>query len=291
MIQIFKATGLHFINSKTFEKGAALAYYTVFSILPMIVITISLLGMVFGKDAVSGEVYEQLKEALGENASLQIQNTIKNQHIQQNSLLTSLIGLATLMLSATGMFNQIHSSFNGIWSIKAKPKSSIVRYLTLHITSFFLLIFLFFILLMSTVVTSFLVKYSSALQNNYKLFYIYEHVISFSVLLLIFSLIFKFLGDAIISWKAVFIGAVFTSLLFILGKIGIGKYIGHSHISSTFGSASVLAVLMLWVYYISQILFLGASFIKVISERLGEEIVPSNNGVLVVQNELSENKK
>lgn len=271
----------HFFNSNTFQKGASLAYYAVFSLLPIIVILTSLLGIFFGEQAVSGEIYTQLKNALGSDAAHQIQDLIKNQHTQHNSTITSIIGFATLALSASGMFSQVHNSFNSIWNIKAKPKSSILQYLSKHFLSFVLLIVLFFILLISTTINSFLIKHSQNLSEHYQNSYLYEHFLSFIIIGIAFAIMFKFLGDAIVKWKIALLGGLFTSLLFIFGKIAIGMYIGHSHISSTFGSASVLALLMLWIYYTSQIIFLGASFVKILSDRLGCEISPNSNAVKI----------
>lgn len=281
MVKFLKEVFNHFLNSNTFQKGASLAYYAVFSLLPMIIIITSLLGLFFGKQAVSGEIYDQLKDSLGNDASIQIQNIIKNQHTNHNSILTSIFGFVTLAFSASGMFNQIHNSFNSIWNIKAKPKSSVLKFLSKHLSSFLILIGLFFIILISTVINSFLVKHASNLHSDYKLSYIYEHFVSFVVFSIVFAIMFRFLGDAKVYWKATILGGVFTASLFIFGKIGIGLYIGHSHISSTFGSASVLALLMLWVYYTSQIIFLGASFVKITSNRLGYEILPNTNAVKI----------
>ncbi len=281
MIKFLKDVFNHFLNSNTFQKGAALGYYAVFSLLPMIIIITSLLGLFFGKQAVSGEIHTQLKDVLGNDASMQIQSIIKNQHTNHNSLLTSIIGFATLAFSASGMFSQIHNSFNSIWNIKAKPKSSILKYLSKHLVSFLILIGLFFIILISTIINSFLIKHTNSLHSDYKFSYIYEHLVSFVVLSIVFAIMFKFLGDAKVHWKATSLGGLFTALLFIFGKIGIAMYIGNSHASSTFGSASVLALLMLWVYYTSQIIFLGASFVKIISNRLGYEILPTINAVKI----------
>lgn len=281
MIKFIKEVFNHFFDSNTFQKGASLAYYAVFSLLPMIIIITSLLGIFFGKQAVSGEIYSQLKDLLGNDAAVQIQNIIKNQHTNHNNVFTTLFGFTTLAFSASGMFSQIHNSFNNIWNIKAKPKSSILRYVSKHLMSFLILIGLFTIILISTVVSSFLIKYANGLHSDYNFSYIYEHLISFIVLSIVFAIMFKFLGDVKVHWKATILGGIFTTFLFIFGKIGIGMYIGHSHISSTFGSASVLALLMLWVYYTSQIIFLGASFVKIISDKLGYEIQPNNNAVKI----------
>lgn len=281
MIKFVKEIFNHFFDSNTFQKGASLAYYAVFSLLPMIVIITSVLGILFGKEAVSGEIYSQLKDTLGNNASIQIQDLIKNQHMNHNSIITTIVGFATLALSASGMFTQIHNSFNSIWNIKAKPKSSILKYISMHMVSFLILIGLFFIILTSVTINSFLIKHSETLHSSYKFSYVYEHLTSVSALSIVFAVMFKFLGDAKIHWKAAILGGMFTSLLFALGKVGIGMYIGHSHISTTFGSASVLAILMLWVYYTSQIIFMGASFVKIVSNRLGYEIVPKANATKI----------
>lgn len=287
MLKFTKNVFDHFFNSNTFQKGASLAYYAVFSLLPMIIIITSLLGLFFGKESVSGEIHTQLKDILGNEASLQIQTIIKNQHINHNSILTSIIGFFTLAFSASGMFSQIHNSFNSIWNIKTKPKRSILKYLFKHMMSFIILIVLFFVILVSTVINAFLIKHSDSLHANYKFSYIYEHLASFIALIIVFSIMYKYLGDTKIHWKATFFGGIFTAVLFIFGKIGIGMYIAHSNISSTFGSASVLALLMIWVYYTSQIIFLGASFVKVISNQLGYQILPNSNAIKIKHIEIS----
>lgn len=281
MIKLLKEVFSLFFISNTFQKGGSLAYYAVFSFIPIIVIIISFLGVFFGEQAVSGEVYAQLKDILGDDASIQIQNIIKNQHTNHNSIATTIIGFATLAFSASGMFFQIHNSFNSIWSIKAKPKSNILKYLWKHLVSLLLLISLFFIILISTTISSFLIKFSNNLNSEHKLLQVYEHLLSFSVMIIVFAMMFKFLGDAKVHWKVSLIGGLITSLLFLFGKAIIGYYIGLSHITSTFGSASVLALLLIWVFYISQIIFLGASFVKVISSSLGYEILPNSDAVKV----------
>lgn len=281
MIQFIKEVFSHFFNSNTFQKGASLAYYAVFSLLPIIIIITSLLGVFFGEQAVSGEIYHQLKDTLGNDAANQIQNIIKNQHTHHNNVLTTSIGFLTLALSASGMFIQIHNAFNSIWNIKAKPKSSILSYFTKHLASFILLIVLFFIILISTTINTFLVGLTHKGHYQLEFSYIYEHILSFIVFSLVFGMMFKFLGDAKVHWKASLFGGLFTAFLFMIGKVAIGLYIGKSHISSTFGSASVLALIMLWVYYTSQIIFLGASFVHTLSTKLGCQILPNNNAVMV----------
>ena len=286
MLLFFKAVFNHFFNSNTFQKGAALAYYAVFSMFPMIIILVSILGIVFGEQAISGEIFSQLKDVIGASAASQIQDIIKNQHTNHNSVLTTVIGFATLLLSASGMFSQIHNAFNNIWSLKAKPKSSIIHYFTKHISAFVLLITLFFILVISTSTNAFLIKHAKHIQKNNSLLFLYEHISSFVVISILFGFMFKFLGDAKVNWKPAIISGLFTAILFMGGKVGITLVIGKSHLSTTFGSASILALIMLWVYYTSQIIFLGASFLKIISEKMHLDIKPDRNAVSYIQKEI-----
>lgn len=211
-----------FFKSNTFQEGAALAYYTVFSILPMMIIIVSIFGLIWGEKAVSGDLYLELQSILGNDAALELQNIIKNHHTQHNSIITTIIGFVTLALSSSGMFNQLHGSFNKIWSIAAKPKSSIISYLVKHFISFSILIALFFISMMSISINSLLVKYSSDLSTNFPISIFLEHIVSFVLISLMLSLMFKFLGDAKVHWKVSLISGFFTSVLFILGKYAIG---------------------------------------------------------------------
>ena len=288
MFVFIKNVFTHFFKSNTFQKGASLGYYAVFSFLPIIIIVTSILGLLFGEQAITGEIYLQLKDILGNEAAIQIQDLIKNQHNNHNSILTTIIGFVTLFLSSSRMFIQIHNSFNNVWNIKSKPKSNVLKYVSKHFASFLLLIFLFFLLGVSTAVNSFLLSYSKNLHYDFEFLFLYEYFASIVLLSIIFAIMFKFLGDAIVHWKIALLAGLFTAIFFTFGKIGIGLYIKHSHIVSAFGSASVLALLMLWVYYTSQILFLGASFADVLGRKIGYEIKPKADAVKIKGVELQE---
>lgn len=166
MIDFIKQLFTHFSESNTFEKGAALAYYTVFSFLPMIVIVISLLGIFFGEAAVSGELFKQLKDVLGTDGASQVESILKQQQLQHNNSWTAIIGFLTLALSATGMFNQMHASFNAIWNIKAKPRSGVLSYIKKHFISLATLLLLGLLLLLSTTASSFLLKHAPHLNEH-----------------------------------------------------------------------------------------------------------------------------
>jgi membrane protein len=288
MIRIFKDVFNHFLDSDTFQKGAALAYYAVFSIFPIIIIITSLLGFFFGDEAVSGEIHHELKDILGDQTAMQLQEMIKNQYINHNSLLTTIIGFITLGLAASGMLSQIHNAFNKIWHIKEKPKNGLVKYAIKQLSSLMVLIMLFFIVLVSTSINSLLIQYSENFISNSTIISIYTYLASFVLMVIIIALMFKLLGDAKVHWKPALIGGAFTALLFLIGKIGISMYIGHSHVTTTFGAASAVVLLMLWVYYISQIIFLGASFVQIVSDRLHLKITAKSQAVIIGHQEITE---
>ena len=276
----------HYMRSNTFEKGAALSYYTVFSFLPIIMIITSILGIMVKEDAISAEVLKVLKNIVGPQGADQLENIIITQHLYHDNLFTTIVGTATFLLAATGMFNQIQKSLNGIWGLKAKPERGILNYFVRHITSFVILLSIGFILLVSTALNSLLLTFSSKLPDSFVNAPLYEHLGSFFLITLLFAILFRFIRTAIVPWKNAIVSAGFTTILFLIGKVGIGFYIAHSTINSTFGAASILALLMIWVYYSSQILFMGATFAFVFGQKTGYEIRPTNQAVRFVQKEL-----
>ena len=281
MISFLQNTFSIFFRSNPFQNGAALAYYAVFSLLPMIIIITVVLGYFFGEKEVSDEIYAQFNDTLGADASKQIQEIVSHRKVHQNSALATSIGFLILGLSSSAMLRQLHHFFNRIWRIKVKRKREVQNYLLKQFISFILLIGLVFFVLVSTSVSSYLLEYSDRLSSNYSFTYGYELVVSFLVLGTIFTLMFSILSDAIINWKPAVLGGLFTAFLFSIGKTIIGYILTTMNIDSIFGSASVLAILMLWVYYTSQIIFFGAAFIDVVSERMGYQIRPNKLGVKV----------
>ena len=274
MIKLIKDSFAHFLDSDPFQEGAALAYYAMFSLIPVIIIIISILDIFFSQQAVTGEVFNLFKNLLGHDAAVQIQNTIKDQHSNHNSIMTSMIGFITLAFASSGILSQIHDSFNRIWNLNAKVKNNIFSYASKHMISLFLLITFLFFIFLTTALNSFLVKHYDSIHIDYNYLVIVEHVISFVVASVIFTIMFKTLGDVKLNLKPAIFGGLITSFLFFVGKISIGLYIGYTNPTSNFGASSYVGLFMLWVYYISQTIYIGASFVKVISERLGFEIVP-----------------
>ncbi|MEO0338195.1 MAG: YihY/virulence factor BrkB family protein [Bacteroidota bacterium] len=276
ILTFFKDVFTHFSKSNTFQEGAALAYYTVFSLLPMLMITVSIFGMIWGEAAVAGDLNQGLKDVLGQDMALQVEEIIKQQHTKHNGFLTTIIGIITLALGASGMFNQLHTAFNNIWGLKPSSKNGLLVYLTKHLSSFLLLIVTFFLLLLSLSINSFITRHGAQLPDGFPLSLMLEYLVSYLLVALVFTLMFKYLGNAIVHWQAALLGGLFTSFLFLAGKSLIALYIGHSNIATTFGAASVLALIMVWVYYTSQMLFLGASFVYIVSKRLGQVITETN---------------
>lgn len=275
--EVFK----HFFHSDTFHKGASLAYYAVFSFIPTLIIIISVFGLMYGEEAVNGELFTKLKGAFGEEGALQIEDIIKNHHINYNSWLTAGIGFGGLILNASVLIGAIRDCLNSIWDIKEKPQKGLIKYIRKHLSASLILIGLFFIIFASTLISSFISKHAHNFHEDYQYSYFYEHFASFMLMSILFTFMYGILGDAKIHWKVILSGGFITSLLFIFGKTAIGMYIGNGHVASTFGNASLLALLMLWVYYTSQIIFLGASYIAIVSEKIGHDIVPKHNALKI----------
>lgn len=277
------------------RMSAALAYYTIFSIAPMLLVIITISSQVFGRDAIEGKIYGQIKTYVGSDAAVQIQELIKNATISGGVTFASVIGVIALLFAATGVFAEIQASINTIWRLKAKPrKSGILKVLKTRLLSFSMIITLGFILMVSLAVNAVL---DSLIDRLIALFpgltvyvtYTINVVFTFIIISLLFGIIFKVLPDARIKWRDVRMGAFVTALLFMVGRFAIGYYLGHSKISSTFGAAGSMVILLLWVYYSSIILYFGAAFTKAYSQRNGDHIYPNSYAVWIEQVEV-ENK-
>lgn len=260
------------MGSSTFEKGAALSYYTVFSFIPITMIITYLLGKIVKEDTLSRMQGSVLDGIVGDQGAQQLEAIVRNQHLHHDSVFTTIIGAGAMLLAATGMFNQIQRSINAIWGLKAKPKKSVFNSLMRYAMSLTFLLIVGFVILLSTGINGLLRKFSSSLPEAFASAHIYENLFSFFLISMLFTFLFKFIGNAMVPWRTALISAASTSFLFFIGKVGIGVYIANSSINSAFGAASAIAILMIWVYYTSQILFLGASFAYVLGQRKGFEI-------------------
>lgn len=271
-----------FISDKAPKLGAALSFYTMFSLAPLLLIAISVAGFIFGEDAARGEIVVQIEGLIGREGATVVQTALKNARYSGEGIVAIVISFFTLLIGSTIVFVELQDSLNMIWKVKPKPGRNIVKGLIKdRLRSFALVIATGFLLL-----TSLLVSASISALNNFISDSFYELpvmileisniIISFGIIYLLFMLIFKFLPDVHIHWSDVWIGALVTALLFVLGKYLIGLYLGTSTLSSTYGAAGSLVVLLLWVYYSSQILFLGAEFTQVYANKFGEGIKPKS---------------
>jgi membrane protein len=289
----FKMAGYGFIEDNAFKLSASLSYYTVFALGPILVMVISLAGIFFGREAVQGRVYTQLNGLVGSQAALQIQDIIRN--IQSSELGTAgaIIGGIILFIGATGVFTEMQDSINFIWSVKAKPKKGWLKYLTNRLLSFSLIVGISFILLVSLIFNALLNLLSDKLTRllpdyTVQFFYIINSTIIIVVISGLFTVIFKVLPDAIIGWKDAIIGAVFTALLFLLGKFLINYYIGTSNLGVTYGTAASIIIILTWVYYSSIILYFGAEFTKMYAMQAGSGIHPKETAVFIIKKEAKE---
>jgi len=255
--------------------GAALSYYTVFSVAPLLVLSIALVGLAFGKDAAQGRVMEQVQGLLGAQAAAAVQTLVAHSRNLPSGILATVIGVAMLLFGASGAFTELQSSLNEIWDVAPRKKGGWWTMIRGRFLSFTMVLGTGFLLLVSLVVSAFLSAASGYADqllpkaiSRYTLFAIHG-AISFLVIAVLFAMIFKVLPDVSTSWRDVWIGAALTALLFTFGKLLIGLYLGRASMTSTYGAAGSLIVLLLWVYYSAQILYFGAEFTQVYARRYG----------------------
>ena len=280
-----------FNDDNALKLSASLSYYTVFSLSPMLIIIISLCGLFFGEEAVRGQIDEQIRGLVGQQAAVQIQDLIKKAELTDQSGFAAVIGLVTLFIGATGVFAEIQDSINYIWSLKAKPKQSWLKYITNRFLSFSLIVSVGFLLLVSLAINAALGALNGYLERFFSegtvvLFYVLNQVLVFAVISSLFAIIFKVLPDGYLRWKDAYFGAAFTAILFMVGKFAIGAYLANSGVANTYGAAGSVILILLWVYYTSAILYFGAEFTKVYAQRFGKKITPKPHAVLVQKKEV-----
>jgi membrane protein len=292
---VLKQTFTDFAALGITRMAAALAYYTVFSIAPMLLVIITICSIFFGREAIEGRIYHQIASFVGSDAATQIQLLIKNAALSPHFTLASVIGVITLILSATGVFAEIQSSINTIWRLKANPKKGgIIKIVLTRLLSFSMIVSLGFILMVSLIVNAAMDALVDRLTQIFPgitiyLTYAINIILTFITTSLLFAIIFKVLPDARIKFKDIRAGAFTTALLFMIGRAAIGFYLGHSKVSSTYGAAGSLVVILLWVYYSAIILYFGAAFTKAYVSRNGGNIYPNEYAVFVENIEV-ENK-
>ena len=249
---VLKNTFNGFVEDRALKLSAALSYYTVFSMAPLLLLLISLAGVFFGRDAIQGHVFSEMNGLIGNEAAKQVQDIIRNMELSGKTNLTIVIGAITLLIGATSVFGEIQDSINLIWKVKAKPKRGWVKLLKDRLLSSSIIVGLGFLLIVSLLVNGVLLAVNNWFQGYFPdvtifVFNIINIVISFAVITLLFGVIFKVLPDAKIAWKDVRIGAFFTACLFMLGRYIIGLYIETTSTGSAYGAAGSLIVILVWV--------------------------------------------
>lgn len=292
-LNLLKNTVSAFLADNGFRLSASLSYYTIFSLGPVMVIIISLSGIFFGHDAVRGKIYGEIQNLVGSDAALQLQEIIKNVEYSQYETKGLILGIAMLLIGASSVFTEIQDSINSIWTVKAKPRKGWWKFIRNRLLSFSLIISIGFISLVSLIVSAALDGFSERWLRLFPdsiivLAYIANLLIVLFVVSSLFVVIFKVLPDAWINWKAVFRGALFTSILFMIGKFLISFYITQSKITSTYGTATSIIVILVWVYYSAVILFLGAEFTKACATAMGSPIRPKATAVFIIKKEEKE---
>lgn len=291
--KILVQAGNDFSDDGCMKLAASLSYYTIFAVAPLLIILISLVGSIFGHDAVQGRVYEEIRGLVGSDAALQIQDIIANVQRSQNSTIGTIIGAIILFVGATGVFTEIQGSINFIWSVRAKPKKGWLKYIINRLLSFILVLVLGFLLLLSLIASTLLSVLDTKLTRyfpNYTVHFI--NLINIGVLLFsitgLFVVIYKVLPDAVISWRDALVGALVTSLLFLAGRYLIGLYLSQSSLDVTYGTAASIIIILTFVYYASIILYFGAEFTKAFALESGHGIRTKSTAVFIIKQEAKE---
>ncbi|WP_345236666.1 YihY/virulence factor BrkB family protein [Hymenobacter saemangeumensis] len=292
ILRIFKSTASEFTNNNSFRHAAALSYYTIFSLPPLLLIVITVASAVYGHEAVTGQVYGQLKGLVGAESAKFLQDSIAEFTKQQKGGIATAIGIATLIFAATTFFVTLQESINDIWNLKVKTVGmGIGQYLKQRFLSFGMILSIALLLLISFVISAVLSAFTDQLQAWFPaigviVIRLVDFALSLGVTTLLFALIYRFLPDAVIRWRDVGIGAFITALLFVLGKFLIAFYISKAEPGSAFGAAGSAIVLLVWVNYSSLIIFFGAEFTQEFADAYGQKVQPKAHAVRVEQREI-----
>ena len=261
--------------------AAALAYYTVFSVTPLLVIAIAIAGAVFGQDTARNEIVQQINALVGEQGAQVIEIALANANQPQLGSLASIISLIILLVGASGVFAQLQEALNTVWDVKPKSGGSLGQFLRKRLLSFGMVLAIGFLLLVSLIFSAILSGISNLeinlLPGWVSLLRLLNLAISLGMISLLFALIYKYLPDAKIRWQDVWVGAIITALLFTLGKFLIGLYLGRGSLGSTYGAAGSLIIFLAWVFYSAQILLFGAEFTQVYARKYGRTIRPDRH--------------
>lgn len=284
--ELTKLTFSDFIEDAALDRAAMIGFYTIFSLPAVLIITIRIAGAVFGQDAVRGQVVQQIGGIVGRDSAAQIQSIIENASLSPASTISTIVGVCTMIFTATTVFVALQDSLNAIWEVKAKPEKGWLKLIIDRVLSLALVVSLGFLLLVSLTIDIVLGIINDFLREQFSGFAIYlitagNMLVSILISIVIFAIIFKVLPDAKIKWYNVWVGASVTAILFVLGKYALNLYFQHDPLADTYGAAGSMVLILVWVYYACIIFLLGAEFTQVYSRENDRGIVPQDNAVKV----------
>ena len=268
--RLITKAGAAWSNQNALEWGAALAYYTAFSIAPLLIIALSIVGLVYQGDSMS-YIHNEVANLVGENAATAISSAIRSVRTSGHGAVANIISIVILLIGATSLFGQLQNALNRVWGVEPKPGHFWKDLFKQRVISFAMIIGISFLLLVSLLVSAVLAAitgyFAYLLPGTNFVWHLLDATVSFTIVVLLFAAIFKIIPDVHIDWQDVWIGAVVTAALFVAGKAAIGFYLGRSGVGSAYGAAGSVLIILAWVYYSSQILFLGAEFTKLYAEE------------------------
>jgi membrane protein len=281
---VFRAAVSNYSADKVPRLSAALAYYTVFSISPLFVFLVAIAGLYFGEEQAREQLLDQMKDLMGAQGASAVGSVLAQASKPSAGIIATVIAGITLLLGASGVFVELQGALNTIWNVQMRSGQGIKAFVKNRMLTFAMVVVIGFLLLVSLILTAVLAGVGKFMGDRMPLFepvgQVLNMVVSFAVITLLFAMIFKILPDVKIAWKDVWVGAALTSVLFNIGKFLIGYYLGKSSVSSAYGAAGSLAVVLVWVYYSAQILFFGAEFTEVYANKFGGHLVPVNGAEL-----------
>lgn len=277
MWALFKETFWQWIEDNPSQLGAALAYYAIFAIAPLLVIAVAIAGLVFGVQATENQLVGALQGLVGQEIATAIQATIRSASTPRSGIVATVVGIATSFLGAAGVVAQLQSALNTIWQVEPQPGRGVLGMVKDYVVSFLMVLGLGFFLLVSLVVSTGMSALShsvtAVLPGGAVVWQWVDFLVSFALITVLFALTYKIVPHVRIAWKDVWIGAAMTSLLFTIGKFLIGWYLAHSSVTSAYGAAGSVVIILLWVYYSAQVFFFGAEFTRVYAHKHGAGIV------------------
>lgn len=284
--RLLRDTAIEFNDDNAIKLSASLSYYTIFALPPLILLIISLCGIFFGRDAVRGEIFGQINDVVGNEAALQIQDIIKNVKLNDDNVFGATVGIITLIIGASGVFGEIQGSINYIWGLRAKPKRGLIKFLKNRLMSFSMIGALGFLFLVALIINSVMDIIYDKLKHSFieeavDFLYVFNLLIVYAIITSLFCIIFRTLPDGKVSLPDTLVSSAVTAMLFMFGKFAIGYYLSHSKISSTYGAAGSIILILVWVYYSAIILYFGAEFTKVYLRTHNRKIIPNNYAVLI----------